>query len=112
MGLSIALGAFLAGLVIAESEFSYRTLSEVLPLRDVFATVFFVLDGDAGGPGRADGPPGPGCRRCRGDRRRQVLPLRGAARAAGAAPAHGHPGRAAAGAVGRALLPPSADGAE
>ena len=41
-GLSIAFGAFLAGLLISESEYSYRALVEVLPLREVFAIVFFV----------------------------------------------------------------------
>ena len=51
LGLSIALGAFLAGLVVSESEFSYRTLAEVLPLRDVFATVFFVSMGMLADPG-------------------------------------------------------------
>ena len=51
LGLSIALGAFLAGLVVSESEFSYRTLSEVLPLRDVFATMFFVSMGMLVDPG-------------------------------------------------------------
>ena len=44
-GLSIAFGAFLAGLVISESEYSHRTLIEVLPLREVFAVVFFVAIG-------------------------------------------------------------------
>lgn len=42
MGLSLALGAFLAGLVVSESEFAHETLSRVLPLRDVFVAVFFV----------------------------------------------------------------------
>lgn len=45
VGLSPAFGAFLAGLVVSESEFSYRTLAEVLPLRDIFATIFFVAMG-------------------------------------------------------------------
>lgn len=45
LGLSVAFGAFLAGLVVSESQFSYQTLAEVLPLRDVFATVFFVAMG-------------------------------------------------------------------
>ena len=45
LGLGIAFGAFLAGLVVSESEFSYRTLADVLPLRDVFATIFFVSMG-------------------------------------------------------------------
>jgi CPA2 family monovalent cation:H+ antiporter-2 len=41
-GLSAALGAFLAGLILSESEFGYRALSEVLPLRDTFSALFFV----------------------------------------------------------------------
>ncbi|MDZ4277562.1 MAG: cation:proton antiporter, partial [Dehalococcoidia bacterium] len=45
LGLSVAFGAFLAGLVISESEFSYQALAEVLPLREVFATIFFVTLG-------------------------------------------------------------------
>ena len=45
LGLSIAFGAFLAGLVVSESEFSYQTLADVLPLREVFATIFFVAMG-------------------------------------------------------------------
>ncbi|MGB2693570.1 MAG: cation:proton antiporter [Dehalococcoidia bacterium] len=45
LGLGIAFGAFLAGLVVSESEYSYQTLAEVLPLRDVFATIFFVSMG-------------------------------------------------------------------
>jgi CPA2 family monovalent cation:H+ antiporter-2 len=44
-GLSIAFGAFLAGLLISESEYAHRTLIEVLPLREVFAVVFFVAIG-------------------------------------------------------------------
>ncbi|MCI0855430.1 MAG: cation:proton antiporter [Chloroflexi bacterium] len=45
LGLSIAFGAFLAGLAVSESDYSYQTLAEVVPLRDVFATVFFVAMG-------------------------------------------------------------------
>ena len=45
LGLSLAFGAFLAGFVVSESEFSYQTLAEVLPLREVFATIFFVAMG-------------------------------------------------------------------
>ncbi len=45
LGLSVAFGAFLAGLVVSESEFSHQTLADVLPLRDVFATIFFVSMG-------------------------------------------------------------------
>ncbi len=40
-GLSLALGAFLAGIVVSESEFSYQVLGGVLPLRDVFGVMFF-----------------------------------------------------------------------
>jgi monovalent cation:H+ antiporter-2, CPA2 family len=41
-GLSLAFGAFLAGIIISESEYAHRTLAEVFPLREVFAVVFFV----------------------------------------------------------------------
>jgi CPA2 family monovalent cation:H+ antiporter-2 len=44
-GLSLAFGAFLAGLLISESELAYRTLAEVFPLREIFAVVFFVAVG-------------------------------------------------------------------
>jgi CPA2 family monovalent cation:H+ antiporter-2 len=42
VGLSYALGAFLAGLVVSESEFDSHVLAEIIPLRDVFSTLFFV----------------------------------------------------------------------
>lgn len=42
---SMALGAFLAGMVVGKSEFSLRAASEVLPLRDAFAVLFFVSIG-------------------------------------------------------------------
>jgi len=45
LGLSVAFGAFLAGLAVSESEYSHQTLAEVVPLRDVFATIFFVAMG-------------------------------------------------------------------
>jgi CPA2 family monovalent cation:H+ antiporter-2 len=44
-GLSLAFGAFLAGLVVSESELSHQAVAEVLPLRDLFATLFFVTVG-------------------------------------------------------------------
>ena len=44
-GLSFAFGAFLAGLVISESEYSHQALGEVIPLRDIFAMIFFVSVG-------------------------------------------------------------------
>jgi len=45
IGLSFALGAFLAGMLVAESESSADVLNEIIPIRDVFATFFFVSIG-------------------------------------------------------------------
>lgn len=42
---SMALGAFLAGMVVGQSEFSTRAATEALPLRDAFAVLFFVSIG-------------------------------------------------------------------
>jgi monovalent cation:H+ antiporter-2, CPA2 family len=44
-GVSFALGAFFAGMVMRESEFSHRAAQESLPLRDAFAVLFFVSVG-------------------------------------------------------------------
>lgn len=44
-GASMALGAFLAGLVIGQSEFSSQAADEMLPMRDAFAVLFFVSMG-------------------------------------------------------------------
>lgn len=44
-GVSFALGAFFAGMVMRESEFSHRAAEESLPLRDAFAVLFFVSIG-------------------------------------------------------------------
>ena len=44
-GVSFALGAFFAGMVMRESEFSHRAATESLPLRDAFAVLFFVSIG-------------------------------------------------------------------
>lgn len=44
-GISLALGAFLAGLVVSESRYSTQAISEILPLRTVFNAVFFVSVG-------------------------------------------------------------------
>ena len=44
-GVSFALGAFLAGMVLRESQFSQRAATEILPLRDAFAVLFFVAVG-------------------------------------------------------------------
>ena len=44
-GVSFALGAFFAGMILAESPFSQRAAQETLPLRDAFAVLFFVSVG-------------------------------------------------------------------
>ncbi|WP_428247951.1 YbaL family putative K(+) efflux transporter [Ferrovibrio sp.] len=44
-GVSFALGAFFAGMVLSESELSHRAAEESLPLRDAFAVLFFVSVG-------------------------------------------------------------------
>jgi len=44
-GLSLALGAFLAGLIVSESEYSVQALSDILPFRDLFASFFFISIG-------------------------------------------------------------------
>ena len=45
VGLSVALGAFLAGLLINQSDFAHETLARMLPLRDMFGAFFFVTVG-------------------------------------------------------------------
>jgi CPA2 family monovalent cation:H+ antiporter-2 len=45
VGLSLALGAFLAGLLISGSDYAHETLARLLPLRDVFGALFFVTVG-------------------------------------------------------------------
>jgi hypothetical protein len=45
IGLSLALGAFLAGLIITESEYGHQALDHILPFRDVFTSFFFVSVG-------------------------------------------------------------------
>jgi CPA2 family monovalent cation:H+ antiporter-2 len=44
-GLSLALGAFIAGVVVSESDLSHQILGEIMPLRDIFAGLFFVSVG-------------------------------------------------------------------
>ncbi len=44
-GLSLALGGFLAGLIIASSEYGHRALGDILPFRDIFTSLFFVSIG-------------------------------------------------------------------
>jgi CPA2 family monovalent cation:H+ antiporter-2 len=45
IGLSLSLGAFLAGLIISESEYSHEAIAHVVPFRDVFTSLFFVSMG-------------------------------------------------------------------
>ena len=45
IGLSLALGAFLSGLIISESEYSHQALGNILPFRDVFISFFFISIG-------------------------------------------------------------------
>ena len=45
LGLSLALGAFLAGLAISKSSYSYQAIGNIVPFRDVFASFFFVSIG-------------------------------------------------------------------
>ena len=44
-GFSLPLGAFLAGIVISESDYSHQILAEITPLRDIFNSIFFVSVG-------------------------------------------------------------------
>ncbi len=45
LGLSPALGAFMGGLMLTETEFDHRVIAEMIPMRDLFATLFFVSVG-------------------------------------------------------------------
>jgi monovalent cation:H+ antiporter-2, CPA2 family len=45
IGLSLALGAFLAGLIISESEYKFQAFGSILPFRDVFSCIFFISIG-------------------------------------------------------------------
>lgn len=44
-GLSVTLGAFLAGLIIGESDYNIDALSHIIPFRDIFASIFFLAIG-------------------------------------------------------------------
>lgn len=44
-GLSFALGAFIAGLILSESDYSHQIVAEILPLKDAFNSIFFVSVG-------------------------------------------------------------------
>ncbi len=45
VGLTLAMGAFLAGLALSESDYAHQILSDLLPLRDGFASLFFISVG-------------------------------------------------------------------
>ncbi len=51
LGISMALGAFLGGLVLAESEYSHQAYAEIRPLRDILAGLFFISLGMLVDPG-------------------------------------------------------------
>lgn len=53
-GTSLALGAFIAGVTVSETEASHRAASELLPLRDAFAVLFFVSIGMLVNPSSPD----------------------------------------------------------
>ncbi len=57
-GVSMALGAFLAGAIVGRSEFSLRAASDALPMRDAFAVLFFVSVGMLFDPGSLLETPG------------------------------------------------------
>jgi K+:H+ antiporter len=57
-GASMALGAFLAGMVVGQSDFGARAASEALPMRDAFAVLFFVSVGMLLDPGALLDQPG------------------------------------------------------
>lgn len=42
LGLSVALGAFVAGMLLADTEFRHRAMGELMPLRDAFGSIFFI----------------------------------------------------------------------
>ncbi len=45
IGLSFAIGAFIAGLILSESDFSHQVTADILPLKDAFNSIFFVSIG-------------------------------------------------------------------
>lgn len=45
MGLSLALGAFLAGLIISETDYSYEAMGNILPFKEIFTSIFFISIG-------------------------------------------------------------------
>lgn len=59
VGLSLAFGAFVAGMALSESELSHQALSDVAPLRDVFGLLFFASAGMLFDPSFVMRQPGP-----------------------------------------------------
>ena len=45
VGLSLAIGAFIAGMVLSESEYNHQIIADILPFRDVFNSLFFISIG-------------------------------------------------------------------
>lgn len=45
MGLSLAMGAFIAGIIISDSEYSHQIILDILPLKDYFSSIFFISVG-------------------------------------------------------------------
>lgn len=58
LGLSVALGAFLAGVIIADTEFLHQAAADVAPFRDALASVFFVSIGMLFDPAAVVAEPG------------------------------------------------------
>ena len=75
-GVSMALGAFLAGMIVGRSDYSLRAASEALPMRDAFAVLFFVSVGMLLDPARACRVAGPRHRRAGGRARREAASWR------------------------------------
>ncbi len=59
VGLSLALGAFIAGLAISESEYSHQALGDIMPFRDLFMSLFFISVGMLVDPAVMIANPGP-----------------------------------------------------
>ena len=71
-GVSFALGAFFAGVVLSESDFSHQAAADSLPLQDAFAVLFFVSVGMLFDPSILVREPLAGARRAAGHRGGQV----------------------------------------
>ena len=110
-GVSMALGAFLAGMVVGRSDYSLRAATEALPMRDAFAVLFFVSVGMLLDPGALLRSPGA---TRRGPRHRDPRQAAGRGGHAGPQPlsdAHGDDRRAGARPDRRVLVHPDHAGA-